>query len=91
MKINWLGILLSIVISLLCYFFVPAIYRSYSKINRINRRMIDIDAQILAYKEGIKSYDDKLEKLNIEFYREKIAREKLQMVREGEKLYKLAN
>lgn len=91
MKINYLGLILSFILGTICYFFAPPIYRSYSKINRIDRRLVDIDAEILAYQENIKQYDDKLSKLSIEFYREKIAREKLQMVREGEKLYKLAN
>ncbi|MGL6063615.1 MAG: FtsB family cell division protein [Fusobacteriaceae bacterium] len=71
--------------------FFPQIQRSYTKIKRIEKKIEEIESKSLGLKEEIKDYSEKIEKLKIPYYREKIGREKLQMVKEGEEVYKLAN
>ncbi|MGL5122847.1 MAG: septum formation initiator family protein [Fusobacteriaceae bacterium] len=71
--------------------FAPQINRSHVKIKRTERKIEEIDIKLLAFNEEIKEYSEKIEKLKIPYYREKIGREKLQMVKEDEEVYKLAN
>lgn len=87
----FLSIVLIGLLGINIFIFVPQINRSYVKIKRIEKRINEIDSKVLAFKEEIKDYSEKIEKLKLPYYREKIGREKLQMVKEGEQVYKLAN
>lgn len=73
------------------YMFFPSIQRSRVKMERIDKRVLEINSKIAGYDEKIAEYDEKIGKLKIDFYREKLGREKLQMVKEGEKIYKVTN
>ncbi|MGL4392843.1 MAG: septum formation initiator family protein [Fusobacteriaceae bacterium] len=86
-RITW--ILLMFVIGITASKFVPQIIRSNTKIQRTEKAIKDIEKKIIATNDGIESYQKKLKDLEDPFFREKLGREKLQMVRDGEKIYKL--
>ncbi|MGL5050543.1 MAG: septum formation initiator family protein [Fusobacteriaceae bacterium] len=73
------------------FVFVPSIARSKVKLERIDKRSLEINSKKSVLEEKIADYDIKITKLNSPFYREKIGREKLQMIQEGEKIYKVTN
>ncbi len=92
MKENRVGkILLFGVIILNIYFFVPYMYRSYVKIDKLKKEQIDIKNKIELAKNRIEDYNRRIEKLEDDFQRERIARDKLQMVKEKEEIYRFIN
>ena len=68
------------IILLNIYFFVPYMYRSYV-----------IKEKIELAKNKIEDYNRRIDKLEDDFQREKIARDKLQMVKEKEEIYRFIN
>lgn len=79
------------VILLNTYFFVPYMYRSYVKMEKLQREQDDIRKKIELVKKKIEDYNRSIEKLEDEFQREKIARDRLQMVKEKEEIYRFIN
>ena len=73
-----------IILAIVLYVFVPQIYRSYIKVNKLKSEK----KQLL---NKIEKYNKRIEELKDEFYREKISRDELQMVKEGEEIYRLIN
>lgn len=73
------------------YLFLPQIYRSYVKINKLNNEKKMILEKIQLEKNRIKEYNNSIEALENDFKREQISRDRLQMVKEGEKIYRLIN
>ena len=71
-----------IILAIVLYVFVPQIYRSYIKVNKLKNEK----KQLL---NKIEEYNKRIEELKDEFYREKISRDELQMVKEGEEIYRL--
>ncbi|WP_286033470.1 septum formation initiator family protein [Fusobacterium necrogenes] len=89
MQENKVGKILSYIIILLnLYFFVPYMYRSYIKIEKLKREQLEIKEKIKIVKKKIEDYNIRIEKLGDDFQREKIARDRLQMVKENEKIYR---
>ena len=84
-------ILLYGVILLNTYLFVPYMYRSYVKMEKLQREQNDIREKIELAKKKIGNYNRSIEKLEDEFQREKIARDRLQMVKEKEEIYRFIN
>ena len=82
------NIIILIFLSINIFIFIPQIKRSLSKIYRLDKSINEIDSQIEGISEKILEFDERILDSKIDFYREKIGREKLQMVREGEKIYK---
>lgn len=74
-------------LSINIFIFIPQVKRSFSKINRLDTSIMGINSQLEGMKERIDEFDEKILDSKIEFYREKIGREKLQMVGEGEKIW----
>lgn len=70
------------------YVFIPSIMRSYNKLEKLDRQGRDLDSKIIYYKQEITAYEDKIEKMKDEFYREKMGRDKHKLVKEGETVYK---
>lgn len=73
------------------YLFLPQIYRSYVKINKLNNEKKMILEKIQLEKNRIKEYNNSIEALDDDFKREQISRDRLQMVKEGEEIYRLIN
>lgn len=69
---------------------ISQIIRSHTKYNKNKSRINEIDVRILTLKDQINEYTEKLEDVKSEYYVERIGRDKLRMVKEGEKIYKLA-
>ena len=73
------------------YLFLPQIYRSYVKINKLNNEKKMILEKIQLEKNRIKEYNNSIEALENDFKREQISRDRLQMVKEGEEIYRIIN
>ena len=73
------------------YLFLPQIYRSYVKINKLNSEKKLILEKIQLEKNRIKEYNNSIEALENDFKREQISSDRLQMVKEGEEIYRLIN
>lgn len=79
------------IILLNIYFFVPYMYRSCVKMEKLQREQNDIKEKIELAKNKIEDYNRRIDKLEDDFQREKIARDKLQMVKEKEEIYRFIN
>lgn len=89
MQENKVGkILLYVIILLNLYFFVPYMYRSYVKIEKLKKEQIEIKEKIELAKKRIEDYNIRIEKLEDDFQRERIARDRLQMIKENEEIYR---
>ena len=66
-------------------------YRSYVKMEKLQREQNDIKEKIELAKNKIEDYNRRIDKLEDDFQREKIARDKLQMVKETEEIYRFIN
>ena len=73
------------------YLFLPQIYRSYVKINKLNNEKKMILEKIQLEKNRIEEYNNSISALENDFKREQISRDRLQMVKEGEEIYRLIN
>lgn len=78
-----------IIFAIVLYVFVPQIYRSYIKVNKLKNEKKQLLNKIELEKNKIEEYNKRIEELKDEFYREKISRDELQMVKEGEEIYRL--
>ena len=70
--------------------FAPNIYRSYIKVDKLENELFAIKETENNIREKIESYDREIENLKDIDNREKIVRDKLQMVKPGEKIYRVA-
>lgn len=73
------------------YFFTPYIYRSWVKINKLEEEQQNIQQKISITRNKIEEFNKKIDTLEDGFEREKIARNKLQMVKEKEEIYRFIN
>ena len=80
-----------IILAIVLYVFVPQIYRSHIKVNKLKSEKKQLLKKIELEKNKIEEYNKHIDELNDEFYREKISRDELQMVKEGEEIYRLIN
>lgn len=78
-----------IILAIVLCVFVPQIYRSYIKVNKLKNEKKQLLNKIELEKNKIEEYNKRIEELKDEFYREKISRDELQMVKEGEEIYRL--
>lgn len=69
--------------------FVPKIYRSFIKVEKLNTNLKILKEEKKDILKSINTYEEKKEKLNINYYKEEIARNYLKMVKPGEKIYKV--
>ena len=68
---------------------IPNIYRSYVRLQKLKNERAELTLKRDQYEEQLRIYDEEIEKLKQNFYREKIAREKLFMIKEGEKIIRI--
>lgn len=73
------------------YMSLPQIYRSCVKINKLKAEKNQISEKIQLEKSKIEEYNNSIKALEEEFYREKISRDRLQMIKDGEEIYRLKN
>ncbi|WP_319202845.1 septum formation initiator family protein [uncultured Ilyobacter sp.] len=72
-------------------YFLPKIYRSHVKLNKLIKEKKDLNLIHENVKINIMELDQDIEKLNDTYYIEKISREKLQMRKKGEVIYRLTD
>lgn len=70
--------------------FAPNIYRSIVKVSKLENELLSIRETENSIRERIESYDKEMEDLKDIDNREKMVRDKLQMVKPGEKIYRVA-
>ncbi|MGY0395085.1 MULTISPECIES: septum formation initiator family protein [unclassified Fusobacterium] len=85
---NVLKFFLFLIILLNLYYFVPYIYRSFVKIEKLKKEQIELNEKIEKTKLKIEDYNNKIDNLEDDFQRESIARNRLQMVKENEEIYR---
>lgn len=76
---------------LVLYMSLPQIYRSCVKINKLKAEKNQIIEKIQLEKNKIEEYNNSIKALEDEFHREKISRDRLQMIKDGEEIYRLKN
>ena len=69
--------------------FAPNMYRSCIKISKLENEISSLKESQCSIKEKIKMYEEETEKLKDIDNREKMVRDKLQMVKHGEKIYRV--
>ena len=80
--------MLFVILLLNLYYFVPYISRSYVKIEKLKREQKELAEKIEVAKEKIEIYNNKIDTLEDDFQREAIARNRLQMIKESEEIYR---
>lgn len=85
---NVLKFSLFLIILLNLYYFVPYIYRSFVKIEKLKKEQIELNEKIEKTKLKVEDYNNKIDNLEDDFQRESIARNRLQMVKENEEIYR---
>ena len=85
---NVLKFSLFLIILLNLHYFVPYIYRSFVKIEKLKKEQIELNEKIEKTKLKIEDYNNKIDNLEDDFQRESIARNRLQMVKENEEIYR---
>jgi len=78
-----------IVLCFLSYVFIPRIHQSMEKISRLNDEIERIDERLISEEKRLEELKENIERLDDPFYKEKLVRDRLRMVREGEVIYKL--
>lgn len=85
-SIFWTGLLVAWVA-----FFGPHICRSYVKLGKLKNEEKQLKERITALKEEISDYNSKIGLMGDDFQKEKIARDKLLMIKEQEEIYRFIN
>ena len=70
--------------------FSPSIYKSILKISILKKELHSYKERHNNLNHEIDDYIFNIENLNKDFYKEKIARSKLQLVKQGEQIYKIS-
>lgn len=83
-------------IFLICFvvminFFFPHIYRSWIKLKKLDEDMLILYTRIQTLQLQIEGYKNRIGDMDDDFQREKVARNKLQMVKEQEEIYRFIN
>lgn len=92
LKKNILGTLIfALLFGLNGTFFFPLIYRSHIKLQKLALEEKILNDKINKLQVKIESFNKKISLMEEEFEREKIARNRLQMVKENEEIYRFIN
>lgn len=70
--------------------FAPNIYRSYVKVSKLEKELAELKKTKISIEEQIERYNQEIESLKEISTKEKIVRNKLQMVKPGEIIYRVA-
>lgn len=68
---------------------VPQILKSKTKIDKIQEEIVYLETKNQAELDKIKKYTENIERLDNDFERERIARNRLQMIKSKEYIYRL--
>ena len=68
--------------------FAPEIWTSQIKLNKLKTDLKILKEKKNTLDQDILSYENEMKNLDVDFYKEKIVREKLKMVKDGEVIYK---
>ena len=82
-----IGAVLFIIINIAS--FGPNIYRSCVKVSKLEKEIFSLKEAQCSIREKIKNYDKEIEELKDINNREKMVRNKLQMVKHGEIIYRV--
>jgi len=88
---NWYFVILVGIISYTIYSYVPSIHK-----NGVNIKKLEIERDKLLEENGkltkkIENYEKTISEFDENYYVEKIARNRLYMVKEDEKIYRIVN
>lgn len=91
MKVNLLTqVFIGIAVVLLALYSTN-VYKNYIKLEAIKIKEVNAEKEIDEIKLEMLNYEEKIIAIQDKFQREKIAREKLQMIKKQEKVYKFIN
>lgn len=91
-KKNILGTLIfALLFGLNGTFFFPLIYRSHIKLQKLALEEKILNDKIDKLQVKIENFNKKISLMEEEFEREKIARNRLQMIKENEEIYRFIN
>lgn len=85
------NVMFIICLALTINFLFPPIYRSWLKIQKLDEDVMILSARIENLKHKIASYKYRIDIMDDEFQREKVARNKLQMIKDQEEIYRFIN
>ena len=88
---NKVELMLTLFVILVGYIFLPKIYRSHIKINKLYREKKSLELEEKNVRIRIAGLDKSIAELNNDYFIEKQAREKLKMKKKGEKIYRLTD
>jgi len=80
-----------IFVILVGYVFLPRIYRSHIKLNKLKTEKNSLELEEKNVKIRIAELDKGIAELHNDFFIEKQARERLNMKKKGERIYRLTN
>jgi len=78
-----------IIFCLVAYIFIPQIFQSDEKISRLREELVKTEEKIVSEQKKLVELKANIEKLDDTFYKEKLVRKRLRMVKDGEIIYKL--
>ncbi len=88
---NKVELMLTLFVILVGYIFLPKIYRSHIKINKLYTEKKSLELEEKNVRIRIAGLDKSIAELNNDYFIEKQAREKLKMKKKGEKIYRLTD
>ncbi|MGF6905869.1 FtsB family cell division protein [Fusobacterium sp. PH5-44] len=74
---------------LLLYIFVPQIYKSGEKISKLRAEIERLDERIVSDEKRLEELKNNINMLEDPYFKEKLVRKRLRMVKDGEVIYKL--
>jgi len=83
------NILVVLLFCLLLYIFVPQIYKSGDKISRLRIEIERLDERIVNDEKRLEDLKTSINMLEDTYFKEKLVRKRLRMVKDGEIIYKL--
>lgn len=88
---NKVELTMALLVIIVGYIFFPKIYRSHIKLAKLQSEKKSLDLEEKNVKIRIAELDKGIAELNNDYFVEKQAREKLQMKKQGERIYRLTN
>ena len=88
---NKLNIFLFAVLGIFLYNVLPNIYDNHKKIEVLQQEKEELLLKNRNMEKKLSDIKEEIERLNDEFYVETLSRERLNMVKEDEKIYRLVN
>lgn len=83
------NILVVLLFCLLLYIFVPQIYKSGDKISRLRSEIERLDERIVNDEKRLEELKISINMLEDTYFKERLVRKRLRMVKDGEVIYKL--